>query len=146
MNSVLCIGSHVESSMNALDQPPAVPDLAVLIERIAGGDTAALSAFYDATCRDVYNMALLWVDDVASAEQILLETFFEVRWRALTYRQHPCPPLLWVMLIASTIALDEYYDAEVPAPIDKPSSHAAFYALSDDVIGERGKAKPWPLH
>lgn len=135
MNSVLRKGSHVEPSMSALDQPPAVDDLAALIEIIAGGDTAAISAFYDATCRAVYNLVLLLVDDVASAEEVLLETYIAVRWRALAYRQHPCTPLLWVLCIAYDLARDKRYTGVLAAAPEKQQPKVMLAALS---IEQRG--------
>jgi RNA polymerase sigma-70 factor (ECF subfamily) len=53
---------------------------AVLLERIAGGETAALEEFYDRYGGLVYAVCLRILRDASDAEEVLQEVFFEI-WR-----------------------------------------------------------------
>jgi RNA polymerase sigma-70 factor, ECF subfamily len=82
-------------------------DLAVLMAGVARGDADALAAFYDATSARVYSLVLRIVGDAVLAEEVLLDVFTAVWRQAAAHQQRPCPPLLWVLMIARSLALDK---------------------------------------
>jgi len=111
-------------------------DLAALMARIAAGDSGALATFYDVTSARVYGLVLRIVGDTASAEEVLLEVFTAVWRQAPAYQQRPCPPLLWVLMIARDLALDKRQSQQRTEPVvaqqGKAESSVGFPGLAED--------------
>src|SRR5215475_8321852 len=61
-------------------QAPNVPDDAVLIARLRGGDQSAMSDLYDRYSAVVYGVALRVLGDTMAAEDVLQEVFLQL-WR-----------------------------------------------------------------
>lgn len=80
--------------------------LTQLIRRITTGEEAALSLFYHHTLSRVYALALRISGCCDLAEEICVETFWQV-WRdATSYDSSRGQPLAWVLVITRSRALD----------------------------------------
>lgn len=81
-------------------------DWAALIERMAGGDEFALSAFYDRTNRLVFGLVLRILSDAGQAEEVLLDVYMQVWRQAAKYDSRRGKTLAWLMTIARSRAID----------------------------------------
>lgn len=81
-------------------------DWAALIERMAGGDEFALSAFYDRTNRLVFGLVLRILSDAGQAEEVLLDVYMQVWRQAAKYDPRRGKTLAWLMTIARSRAID----------------------------------------
>jgi RNA polymerase sigma-70 factor (ECF subfamily) len=77
-----------------------------LIERIAGGDEAALAELYDATSRQVYGLALRVLGDPSAAEDVTLEVFTQVWRTASSYDMGRGTPFGWLLTMTRSRAID----------------------------------------
>jgi RNA polymerase sigma-70 factor (ECF subfamily) len=73
--------------------------VAELLERMAAGDERSLRVLYRAYGRRVYAFALNTLRDPHEAEQVLIDTMFEV-WRQATRFNHACRFTTWLLGIA----------------------------------------------
>lgn len=79
-----------------------------LVLSIAGGDSRALSDFYDEASRYVHSIALRILRDSEEAEEITLDVFQQV-WRlAASYDPTRCAVSAWVAMMARSRALDRW--------------------------------------
>ncbi len=78
--------------------------VAELLERMAGGDEASLCVLYRAYGRRVYAFALNTLRDPHEAEQVVVDTMFEV-WRQATRFNRTCRFTTWLLGIARNKAL-----------------------------------------
>jgi RNA polymerase sigma-70 factor (ECF subfamily) len=83
-----------------------VADDVTELERIAGGDEAALATFYDRWVQSVYAAVLQLLRDADDAEDVLEETFWQVWGRASTFDPARGSVRTWVLTIARNRALD----------------------------------------
>lgn len=77
-----------------------------LLERIAGGEGAALGEFYDRYGGLVYAVCLRILRDGGEAEESLQEVFFEVWRRADRYDPARANPRVYLVQLARSRALD----------------------------------------
>lgn len=77
-----------------------------LLERIAGGETAALEEFYDRYGGLVYAVCLRILRDAADAEEVLQEVFFEVWRRGDRYDPARANPRVYLVHLTRSRALD----------------------------------------
>jgi RNA polymerase sigma-70 factor (ECF subfamily) len=78
--------------------------VAELLERMAAGDEHSLRVLYRAYGRRVYAFALNTLRDPHEAEQVLIDTMFEV-WRQATRFNRACRFTTWLLGIARNKAL-----------------------------------------
>jgi RNA polymerase sigma-70 factor (ECF subfamily) len=78
--------------------------VAELLERMAAGDEASLCVLYRAYGRRVYAFALNTLRDPHEAEQVVVDTMFEV-WRQATRFNRTCRFTTWLLGIARNKAL-----------------------------------------
>jgi RNA polymerase sigma-70 factor (ECF subfamily) len=78
--------------------------VAELLERMAAGDERSLCVLYRAYGRRVYAFALNTLRDPHEAEQVVIDTMFEV-WRQATRFNHACRFTTWLLGIARNKAL-----------------------------------------
>ncbi|MFT3899366.1 MAG: ECF RNA polymerase sigma factor SigK [Gordonia sp. (in: high G+C Gram-positive bacteria)] len=77
-----------------------------LLERAAGGDTAAFGEFYDETSARVYGMVLRVLRDPGYSEEVTQEVYLEA-WRAAdSYDPEAGSVLSWLLTIAHRRAVD----------------------------------------
>lgn len=78
--------------------------VAELLERMAGGDEDSLCVLYRAYGRRVYAFALNMLRDSHEAEQVVIDTMFEV-WRQAARFNRTCRFTTWLLGIARNKAL-----------------------------------------
>ena len=95
---------HPEPATADTAQPVVL--LEDLIERIAEGDEAALSRFYDCTLSRVYGLALKITGRHDLAEDVCTETYWQCWREARRYDAQRGQPMAWLMIMTRTRALD----------------------------------------
>lgn len=80
--------------------------LTSLLQRMASGDEAALSRFYDMTLSRVYGLALRISGRRDLAEEVCVETFWQCWREAVRYDAQRGQPLAWLMMMTRSRALD----------------------------------------
>lgn len=77
-----------------------------LIANVALGDRRAFSALYDATSAKLFGVALRILNNRASAEDVLQETYMKVWRHADRYAANGMSPMTWLITIARNTAID----------------------------------------
>ncbi len=94
-----------------------ISDIDHLISRVALGDRAAFSKLYDATSAKLFGVALRVLNNTASAEDVLQETFMKI-WRyADRYASTGNSPMTWLITIARNTAIDRLRATKLTADI-----------------------------
>jgi RNA polymerase sigma-70 factor (ECF subfamily) len=99
-------GRLVATPTEAPTPPPGREEIAALLERIAGGDAAALSALYDATSRWVHGIAFHILREMFSAEEVVLDVYLQVWRKAASYSPERGSPAAWLITLARSRAID----------------------------------------
>ncbi|MDD5036885.1 MAG: sigma-70 family RNA polymerase sigma factor [Methylococcaceae bacterium] len=81
-------------------------ELERLLAAICQGDETAMAAFYDRTCGKVFALVSFILEDVSQAEEVALDTFFQVWQEAGKYQAERASPLAWLMMMARSRAID----------------------------------------
>jgi RNA polymerase sigma-70 factor (ECF subfamily) len=87
-------------------QAPNVPDDAVLIARLRGGDQSAMSDLYDRYSAVVYGVALRVLGDTMAAEDVLQEVFLQLWRRPGNFDSGRGRLAPWLAVIARNRAID----------------------------------------
>ncbi len=83
-----------------------VSEIDRLISRVALGDRSAFSKLYDASSAKLFGVALRVLNNTASAEDVLQETFMKI-WRyGDRYASTGNSPMTWLITIARNTAID----------------------------------------
>jgi RNA polymerase sigma-70 factor (ECF subfamily) len=83
-----------------------IADIDHLLSRVALGDRTAFSELYDATSAKLYGVALRVLNNPASADEVLQESYMKV-WRyADRYASNGMSPMTWLITIARNTAID----------------------------------------
>jgi RNA polymerase sigma-70 factor (ECF subfamily) len=77
-----------------------------LVEAIKARDAEAFAALYDRHAPRLLGLLARWLGDRGEAEDALQDTFWQVWQRAAQYDAGQVPPVVWLMLIARSRALD----------------------------------------
>jgi len=80
--------------------------LLVLIQRMARGDQAALTALYDETCSMVYGLAVRILRDESVAEDVTIDVYMQAFRQAPSYDAGRGSPLAWLLTLARSRAID----------------------------------------
>ena len=113
----------------------------VLLQRIADGDQLAMRILFTRHRDLVFRFVLRLTKDEALAEDILIDSFFEV-WRSADRFEGRCAFSTWLLAIARnkalsalerphTIELEDDWAASIPDPADDPE-----LVLQDKNLGE----------
>lgn len=81
-------------------------DAAELLPRIAGGDEAAFSRFYDITSPVMYGLVRRIVGDPMMAEDVVSESYFQIWQQASRFDAERGSALNWTLTIARNRAID----------------------------------------
>ncbi len=111
-----------------------------LLQLISGGDSSALSDFYDRHSKLIYGALLRLLGDTDDAEDILQEVFIQVWRKVSTYNEQLGSPKNWLVRIAHNRAINlirsrrhQAKKSEVPIP-DEDSGVALGSELIDDSL------------
>src|SRR5215472_8312275 len=106
--------SKSEPSKNAQAEPgESSPDAdALLMRRMAAGESAALGSFYEAHSHALFGLALRILNDHKEAEDVLQEVFLQVWNKAVTYDPSLGRPLAWVITLTRNKAIDRLRSAQ----------------------------------
>jgi RNA polymerase sigma-70 factor (ECF subfamily) len=85
---------------------PPTDDLASLITRTADGDEVALAGLYDATCSQVYGLAVRILGDHPVAEEAASDVYMQVWRQAVRFDPNRGAPLGWLLTITRSRAID----------------------------------------
>ncbi|MEQ1662845.1 MAG: sigma-70 family RNA polymerase sigma factor [Thiobacillus sp.] len=97
--------------------------LALLIQRMAQGDEAALAHFYDLTLARVHGLALRITARCDLAEDVCVEAYWQVWREAGRYDVARGQPLAWLMVIVRSRALDALRRLDRAASSPDPETH-----------------------
>lgn len=134
------------SSDRAAESKAGQGVLASLLQGIARGDESSLAAFYDATGKWVYGLALRILGDAAAAEEVTLDVYLQVWRRAGAYSPERGAPSAWLLSIGRSRAIDRLRSGatrrrrEEPFHegfFDRPSPAADPMALSEEAERRR---------
>ncbi len=95
-------------------------DSAALVQKIVGGDAAAMMTLYDRTNRLLFSVVLRILPDSTPAEEALLEAYTKLWRQAETYDPRAGTPLAWLMAIARSSAIEKMRAA--PSDQRKPGA------------------------
>lgn len=93
-------------STSADEQEPEVSVLNVLLQEIAGGNSAALETLYRRTSASVYGFALSILKNTHDAEDVLHDCYVTV-WTAATGYRAQGKPMAWLMTITRNLCLQK---------------------------------------
>lgn len=99
-------------------RPVRQPDLEVLVEDVARGDTDAFGLLYDAVAASVLGVARAVLRDVAQSEEVAQEVMVEVWRTAPRYRPDRGTALNWILTLAHRRAIDRVRSVEAAAARD----------------------------
>jgi RNA polymerase sigma-70 factor (ECF subfamily) len=77
-----------------------------LVEEVASGDASALATLYRALAPSVYGLALRITRDRSAADEVVVDTFWQVWRQASRYDGVRGEPIAWILTIARSRALD----------------------------------------
>jgi len=128
------------------------------LERVAGGDSAALAELYDHYADLLYSLALRIVGSASDAEEVLQDTWTQAWRTARTYDASRGAVGAWLVTIARSRALDRVRSlgsrrraetaasveaaASPPPPAADPASGYASRMLRKDVAAAMGALAP----
>lgn len=85
---------------------PARGDLALLLERVAGGDRGALPVLYNRTSAKLYGICLRLLGNEAEAEDALQDAYVTVWRNAARFDPAKASPITWLAVVARNKAID----------------------------------------
>ncbi len=100
------IGHDVAPSRELAFSESPEGSLVHLLAAIARGEEASLAAFYSATSRWVYGLALKILGDPFQAEEVTLDVYFQVWRQAAAYSVERGTPGAWLLTMARSRAID----------------------------------------
>jgi RNA polymerase sigma-70 factor (ECF subfamily) len=83
-----------------------------LLRRMAGGDTAALGAFYDLHSGRLFALACRILGDAGEAEDVLQETFMQIWQKASAFNPAQGKPISWAITLTRNRAIDRLRSAQ----------------------------------
>jgi RNA polymerase sigma-70 factor (ECF subfamily) len=121
----------------------------VTVDRMARGDSSALSDLYDRYARAIYSLAIRMLSDAAEAEDVVQDVFTQAWRQADRYDPARAPVAAWLMIITRARALDRLrrqrsritatgMDESTPHPTDPDQSQEALAISSEQAERLRG--------
>ena len=80
--------------------------LSAALNRVAGGDRAALRLVYDMTAAKLFGVCLRILNDRSEAEDVLQEVYITVWRKAGAFDEDRASPITWLVAIARNRAID----------------------------------------
>jgi RNA polymerase sigma-70 factor (ECF subfamily) len=95
---------------------------AILIEKVAAGDDSALASLYDSTSRMIFGLLLRILNNVAAAEEVLIDVYVQVWRQASSYDRRRGSPMAWLIMIARSRAIDRLRSGRQEREREEPLS------------------------
>lgn len=96
-----------------------------LIHRMTGGDQSALAEFYDQSSGLVFGLVFRILNDRNAAEEVTLDTYYQVWRQAQNYNIERGKPMSWVIVIARNRAIDRLRATRLSKQEQTPLEDAA---------------------
>lgn len=109
-------------------------DLALDVERVAGGDVDAFIRVYNATSAKLFGIVVRILGRGDLAEEILQEVYLKIWQRAKDFDAARASPITWLATIARNRALDEGRRRGMSSIEDLPS--VLEVASGEDIVGD----------
>lgn len=93
-------------------------EIETLVDRVKGGDPAALGALYDRFATRVYRFSLLRVGNHPDAEDLTQRTFLKMIEALPRYRHRGIPFEAWLFRLARNAAIDHLRVRRVHEPLE----------------------------
>lgn len=129
----------MNGAVDPLSQPAPRPssrhELAPLLQRVAGGDRAALSSLYSKTCAKLFGICSHVLGNPAEAEEVLQEVYVTVWRNAGRYDEARASPITWLAVLARNRSIDRLRVRSVAtAPLDAADNIADDTESAFDVV------------
>jgi RNA polymerase sigma-70 factor, ECF subfamily len=108
-----------------------------LVQRVAGGDRAAVTELYDRYAPSLLAQIAAMLGDRSEAEDVLQEVFLQVWRQADRYDHRRASVLTWLSMVARTRAIDRYRGGR---------SRQRAHEEASRVEGPRGASPPEGMH
>ncbi len=119
------------------------------VDRMARGDSSALSDLYDRHARAIYSLAVRMLADAAEAEDVVQDVFTQAWRQAARYDAARAPVVAWLMIITRARSLDRLrrrrsrivateLDASTPHPRDPDASQESLAITAEQADRLRG--------
>ncbi len=119
------------------------------VDRMARGDSSALSDLYDRHARAIYSLAVRMLADAAEAEDVVQDVFTQAWRQATRYDAARAPVVAWLMIITRARSLDRLrrrrsrivateLDASTPHPRDPDASQESLAITAEQADRLRG--------
>ena len=102
-----------------------------LLERLAGGDEAALSELYDRYQAQMYGLALRITNDTSLAEDAVQEAFLGIWRNAARYSASKASVRTWLLSIAHHRAIDSIRRRRATSPLPETEDGAGLPSAPD---------------
>lgn len=134
---------HVAARIATLDSDR------VAVDRLASGDSSALTDLYDRHARAIYSLAIRILSDAAEAEDVVQDVFTQAWRQAGRYDAARAPVAAWLMIMTRARALDRLrrrrsrivateIDERTPHPRDPDQSQEALAITTEEAERVRG--------
>ena len=125
----------MESHIATLQPAGQAHELVRLLDRVAGGDRAALSALYERTSAKLFGICARLLGSDADAEDVLQDVYVTVWRKADRFDSAKASPITWLAVIARNKAIDRLRLKRVAtAPIDAATNIADDSASAFDLV------------
>jgi RNA polymerase sigma-70 factor (ECF subfamily) len=119
------------------------------VDRMARGDTSALSDLYDRHARAIYSLAVRMLVDAAEAEDVVQDVFTQAWRQATRYDAARAPVVAWLMIMTRARSLDRLrrrrsrivateLDSSIPHPRDPEASQESLAITAEQADKLRG--------
>ena len=111
--------------------------IAAALERIPGGDRAALQTVYRLTSAKLFGVALRILDERSEAEDVLQEVYVTVWRKAADFDPNRASPMTWLIAITRNRAIDRLRAARQSRrmePIDNAAEVADSAVTADNAL------------
>jgi RNA polymerase sigma factor (sigma-70 family) len=110
--------------------------LSAALNRVAGGDRAALRLVYDMTAAKLFGVCLRILNDRSEAEDVLQDVYITVWRKAASFDETRASPITWLVAIARNRAIDRVRSAGARGnePIEAADSVSDPAPLASEVL------------
>ncbi len=116
-----------------------------LIHRMSAGDQSALAEFYDQSSGLVFGLVVRILNDRNAAEEVTLDSYYQVWRQAQNYNTERGKPLSWLIVIARNRAIDRLRATRLSkreqAPLEEAASFLTLEGTPEDSASANERQK-----